>query len=364
MNSIKLSSNFLSKLKKHISPILACQILSMAISMSLAEFIAYLYPVDQSFWIPLTTFCVGLYINTPLSALRRTVHRILGSIYGVIIAGIICLLFNNVTMHLIFLILFAGLTLWARAFSSLYYLFVTFMTASVIMFLAILMSHTALTPQYLITERLIFTFIGSFISLVVSIIVMPTLEKLDMLKTYRHYLSKFYLEYQRTLKNNCNSENNITLNLTTEIYKSSQTYAEKFPLWKYVLFFDKFIYHGLTRYLHRIHKMRIQNCIIANSITNKKLSSKNQELLLNNLQITKKIITHLIMLNRYKASLLLPKLQEINNNFIYSVQQNNERDLITISLTLKELEEDLQHLIHSSIQVYLTKQNELNKKLK
>ena len=123
------------------------QMLSMGLSMLTAEIVSMLYPVDQSFWIALTTFCVCLYISTPLTALRRTAHRILGSIYGVILAGIACLVFPETAGLLTFLVLFAGLTLWSRAFMSLYWLFVAFMTASVIMLLALLMRHTSLTPE-------------------------------------------------------------------------------------------------------------------------------------------------------------------------------------------------------------------------
>ena len=94
------------------------------------------------------------------------------------------------------MVIFAGLTLWSRAFVQLYYLFVACITAATIMLLAILMRHTAMTPGYLITERIIFTVLGAMISLLVSLIVMPVSESPDMLKTYRHYLTRFYLEYR------------------------------------------------------------------------------------------------------------------------------------------------------------------------
>lgn len=75
----------IKKIDRHLTRQIVCMMLSMLI----AEIIAWIYPVDQSFWIPLTTFCVCLYIDTPLTALRRTVHRILGSLYGVVVAGLI-----------------------------------------------------------------------------------------------------------------------------------------------------------------------------------------------------------------------------------------------------------------------------------
>ncbi len=335
--------------------ILACQIISMAVSMLLALIIAYLYPVDQSFWIPLTTFCVCLYISTPLTALRRTIHRILGSIYGVILAGIICLIFTTPSMHLLFLVIFAALTLWSRAFVALYYLFVTFMTASVIMLLAILMRNTDLTPEYLIYERLIFTLIGALISLIVSMSIMPSLERLDMLKTYRHYLSKFILEYKQILTLSKISQDDNYHLLTTRVYQSSQVYTEKLPLWRYALIFNRFIFRGLSRYLHRIHKMRIQNCIIAKSLTTITLSSKPQELLHNNFLVTKSIVANLITLNARKANSKLITLNQINEEFIQYVKNNpKEHNLITIALTLKELQEDLHHLVNGALQLYLS----------
>jgi uncharacterized membrane protein YgaE (UPF0421/DUF939 family) len=341
-------------------PLLPSQILTMTFSMLLAELLAIVYPVDQSFWIPLTTFCVCLYINTPLTALRRTIHRILGSIYGVILAGCICLLLPDTFWQMFFLTIFSGLTLWSRAFTNLYYIFVTFMTASVIMLLAVLMSHTDLTPNYLITERLIFTIIGALIALIVAISIMPTMEKLDMLKTYKHYLLKFFLEYKAIHNSNGVNDTNNYFIATSNVYSSSQTYQEKLPLWRYALFFNSFIYRSFVKFLHRIHKMRIMNCIILNSM--KKNKHISEEINLNikaNVHITKKIITYLILLQREKAQRELTNLSNLNielEKLIRTHQENNE--LITILITIKDLEQDLRHLTNGALQIYLAyKQN-------
>lgn len=345
----------LSFIKKPNIPLLQAQILTMSISMLLAELISFIYPVDQSFWIPLTTFCICLYISTPLTALKRTIHRLAGSIYGVILAGSICLTLSGITWYMIFLVIFAGLTLWSRAFVNLYYLFVTFMTASVIMLLAILMSHTDLTPNYLITERLLFTIIGALIALIVASSIMPTLEKLDMLKSYRHYLMKFYLEYKMIRRLNEPTDNSDYFNTVQNVYSSSNIYQEKLSIWHYALFFNSFIYRSLVRFLHRIHKMRIMNCIILNSL--KELELKDTEiikLINDNIVSTKKIISSLMLLKRNKAQLELIKLAQINNEIENLISKNkcNQR-LITILITLKDLEQDLKHLTDGALQIYL-----------
>ena len=365
---IKNFSKSLFNPKYFNKSVLFFQILSMAVSMVLAMIISYLYPVDQSFWIPLSTFCVCLYISTPLTALRRTIHRIIGSIYGVIIAGSVCLIFHDPQNQIIFLVLFAGLTLWSRAFTSLYYLFVCFMTASVIILLALLMRNTNLTFDYLIYERLSFTIIGSLISLICSISIMPTLEKLDILKTYRHYLTKFYLEYKLVIntqiskidnKKNLDSNQSIInnqnfLELNNRIYESSKTYEEKLPLWYYALFFNRFIYLSLTRYLHRIHKMRILNCILLESISKHETTALSKQYLKENLMITKKLIYSFNRLNLKNIDYYLNKLVELNDNFIKTLENDPSRqELITIILSIKELEEDFHNILHGPLLSYL-----------
>ena len=140
---------------------------------------------------------------------------------------------------------------------------------------------------------------------------MPTLEKLDILKTYRHYLTKFYLEFKLVIntqiskidnKKNLDSNQSIInnqnfLELNNRIYESSKTYEEKLPLWYYALFFNRFIYLSLTRYLHRIHKMRILNCILLESISKHETTALSKQYLKENLMITKKLIYSFNRLN-------------------------------------------------------------------
>lgn len=348
--------------RKHLLPdmLLARQMLSMGISMLIAEGLSFLYPADQSFWIPLTSFCVCLYISTPLTALRRTAHRILGSLYGVIIAGIVCLLFPNTAGLLTFLVIFAGLTLWSRAFASLYWLFVAFMTASVIMLLALLMQHTSLTPNYLITERTAFTLLGAAISLLVSSLVMPATERLDMLRTYRHYLTMFYLEYRISIYRL--TENEIPdpdLN-PRDIFKSARAYQEKLPVWRYALFFNVFIYRCFVRFLHRIHKMRLMNRVLLTSISSRTpaapLDEDTRRLLQQNRIITKRVLLALIRLNRDEAGKRLQDLAKINS--LLEERMGREQGLSpAIMLTLREIENDLDHLIKGAVQLYLTCKN-------
>ncbi len=340
--------------------LLARQMLSMGIAMLIAEGISILYPADQSFWIPLTAFCVCLYISTPLTALRRTAHRILGSIYGVIIAGIVCLVFPGAAGLLTFLVVFAGLTLWSRAFASLYWLFVAFMTASVIMLLALLMRHTSLTPNYLITERVAFTLLGAAISLMVSSLVMPATERLDMLRTYRHYLTMFYLEYRISILRL--TETGIQdpgLN-PRDIFKSARAYQEKLPVWRYALFFNVFIYRCFVRFLHRIHKMRLMNRVLITSISSRTsadtLDEDTKKLLQQNRIATKRTLLELIRLNRDEAGKRLQDLSKINS--LLEERMRREHGLSpVIMLTLRELENDLDHLTRGAAQLYLTCKN-------
>ena len=336
------------------------QMLSMGLSMLTAEIVSMLYPVDQSFWIALTTFCVCLYISTPLTALRRTAHRILGSIYGVILAGIACLVFPETAGLLTFLVLFAGLTLWSRAFMSLYWLFVAFMPASVIMLLALLMRHTSLTPDYLITERVAFTFLGAAISLIISSLVMPATERLDMLRTYRHYLTMFYLEYRICIFRLTDPGRNDPGINPRDIFRSTRTYQEKLPVWRYALFFNIFIYRSFVRFLHRIHKMRLMNRVLLTSISSLTPEDlpdpETRQLLSQNRTETKKALLSLIRLNRDAASGHLAKLSEINT-LLEKRLLGQKGVSATIMLTLRELENDLSHLAGGAVQMYLTYKN-------
>ncbi|WP_019001612.1 FUSC family protein [Succinimonas amylolytica] len=348
------------RIRKKRDSLLLRQMLSMGLSMLTAEIVSMLYPVDQSFWIALTTFCVCLYISTPLTALRRTAHRILGSIYGVIIAGIACLCFPETAGLLTFLVLFSGLTLWSRAFMSLYWLFVSFMTASVIMLLALLMRHTSLTPDYLITERVAFTILGAAISLIISSLVMPATERLDMLRTYRHYLTMFYLEYRICVFRLTETGRNDSGINPRDIFKSSRTYQEKLPVWRYALLFNVFIYRSFVRFLHRIHKMRLMNRVLLTSISTLPPEAlpdpETKELLSHNRTETKKVILSLIRLNRDAASSHLARLAEINS-LLEKRLLGQKGVSATIMLTLRELESDLSHLAGGAVQMYLTYKN-------
>jgi uncharacterized membrane protein YgaE (UPF0421/DUF939 family) len=342
---------------------LKAQIKVMAVSMLIAELAAWAYPVDQSFWIPLTTFCVCLYIDTPLTALRRTVHRIGGSICGVIIAGLICLLFPSESGLMTFLVIFAGLTLWSRAFTSLYYLFVSCITAATIMLLAILMRHTALTPNYLITERVIFTTIGAIISLAVSAVIMPATEKPDMLRTYRHYLTRFYLEYRLciySLRNHPDTPEEKTNIRVNEILKSSRVYQEKLPVWRYALFFNVFIFRSFTRFLHRIHKMRILNMVLISSIgnlpENLNFSDEIKTLLERNRILTKRILLSLMNLDRKRSEQYLTELHSVNNEL--ETLLHAHRSCTTILIAVRDLEQDMVHLKNGAVQIYLGYRNQ------
>lgn len=363
-----------------ISKVLYRQILTMAVSVAIALCISFYLSKEQSFWLPLTTFCVSLYISTPVTALRRTVHRILGSIYGVLLAGSVILIWPNLYTSLFFLILFAGLTLWSRAFVSLYYLFVCFMTASVIMLLSILMAGTNLTPDYLITERLIFTLSGALISLFCSFIFMPPLESLDILKTYRHYLTRFILDYTAVFneitnsssRTNCTSPNSINTthdNITSkkllkELHASSVAYAEKMPIWKWQLFFNQFIYQSLAKYLHRIYNMRILTSLLHSSLKSflvQELKSSQdlynhqmvQKLLQKNFITTKHIIHKLEALKRVDATQALAELQKNNKELDQIVLLNNITELKTSIIIIHELENELEHLVSGPMQHYL-----------
>ena len=349
-------------MKKNSNRILKSQIKVMAVSMLTAELAAWAYPVDQSFWIPLTTFCVCLYIDTPLTALRRTVHRIGGSIYGVIVAGIVCLLFPTEVGLMTFLVIFAGLTLWSRAFSSLYYLFVSCITAATIMLLAILMQHTALTPDYLITERVIFTIIGAVISLAVSTAFMPASEKPDMLKTYRHYLTRFYFEYRTCIYSmqDHNHADCMKMQLrVNEILNSSRVYQEKLPIWRYALFFNVFIFRAFSRFLHRIHKMRILNMVLISGIRNLPgelvFDERIRKLLELNRILTKRILLSLMRLDKNRAEYYLNDLHTVNNNLELSLRQFES--CTTILISIRDLEQDLAHLKNGAVQIYLSYRN-------
>lgn len=349
--------------------ILLGQSLTMALSVAIAQIISFYWPADQSFWLPLTTFCVSLYISTPLTALRRTVHRILGSLYGVIMAGVVILIWPGLYQSLFFLTIFAGLTLWSRAFVSLYYLFVSFMTASVIMLLSILMKNTTLTPDYLITERIIFTLSGALISLICALIIMPPLESWDMLKTYRHYLTRFWLDYQKVIMTSDVSapqpkEKLDQALLLKELHASSCAYAEKMPVWRWQLFFDRFIYRSLAKYLHRIYNMRILAGILLPGLDKfvARLPQTSPELVVHmevknllkrNLNATKTIVQKLKNLKRPEATQALLELKKSNKELDELVLKHNISELKTAIIVLHELEFELEHLISGPVQHYL-----------
>ena len=339
--------------------VLMLQMAAMAVTMAIAEGVSFLCSAEQSFWIPLTAFCVSLYIDTPLTALRRTVNRILGSIYGVIIAGLVCLAFPEQEAMLVFLVVFAGLTLWSRVFFKFYYFFVAFMTATVIMLLSILMIHTPLTPDYLITERLIFTAGGAFISLAVSAVIMPSLERLDMLRTYRHYLTRADLEDRASLNRLSGTGPEEGAAVIQGVFRSARDYSEKLPLWSYALLFDRFVYRSFVRFLHRIHKMRIMNAAVASSIDSVSLpeaEGRTASLLAENRRMTKKVILSLMLLDRERAQGYLRKLSAVNEE-LSETEEFMDNRMATVVIAIRDIELDLSHLTNGTLQLYLAWKN-------
>ena len=339
--------------------VLMLQMAAMAVTMAIAVGVSFICSAEQSFWIPLTAFCVSLYIDTPLTALRRTVNRILGSIYGVIIARLVCLMFPEQEAMLVFLVVFAGLTLWSRVFFKFYYFFVAFMTATVIMLLSILMIRTPLTPDYLITERLIFTAGGAFISLAASAVIMPSLERPDMLRTYRHYLTRFYLEYRASLNRLSGIGPKEGAAVIQGVFRSARDYSEKLPLWSYALLFDRFVYRSFVRFLHRIHKMRIMNAAIASSIDALSLteaSGRTAELLARNRMLTKKVMLSLMILDRERAQGYLRKLSEVNEELSLT-DEFRKNSMATVVIALRDIELDLSHITNGTLQLYLAWKN-------
>ena len=339
--------------------VLMLQMAAMAVTVATAEVVSFLCSAEQSFWIPLTAFCVSLYIDTPLTALRRTVNRILGSIYGVIIAGLVCLAFPEQEAMLVFLVVFAGLTLWSRVFFKFYYFFVAFMTATVIMLISILMIHTPLTPDYLITERLIFTAGGAFISLAASAVIMPSLERLDMLRTYRHYLTRFYLEYRASLNRLSGTGPEEGAAVIQGVFRSARDYSEKLPLWSYALLFNRFVYRSFVRFLHRIHKMRIMNAAVASSIDSVSLpeaEGRTAELLAENRRMTKKVLLSLMLLDRERAQGYLRKLSAVNEE-LSETEEFRDNRMATVVIAIRDIELDLSHLTNGTLQLYLAWKN-------
>ena len=324
--------------------VLMLQMAAMAVTMAIAVGVSFICSAEQSFWIPLTAFCVSLYIDTPLTALRRTVNRILGSIYGVIIAGLVCLMFPEQEAMLVFLVVFAGLTLWSRVFFKFYYFFVAFMTATVIMLLSILMIRTPLTPDYLIAA---------------SAVIMPSLERPDMLRTYRHYLTRFYLEYRASLNRLSGIGPKEGAAVIQGVFRSARDYSEKLPLWSYALLFDRFVYRSFVRFLHRIHKMRIMNAAIASSIDALSLteaSGRTAELLARNRMLTKKVMLSLMILDRERAQGYLRKLSEVNEELSLT-DEFRKNSMATVVIALRDIELDLSHITNGTLQLYLAWKN-------
>ncbi len=242
------------------------------------------------------------------------------------------------------------------------------MTASVIVLLAILMRHTDLTPNYLITERIVFTLIGSIISLVVSAILMPSNEGKDMLKTYRRYLTLFIVDYRKV--SDVIDENLIDTNSLNSIYKTTEYYQSKLPIWRYRLFFNVFIYRSLILFLHRIHNMRMLTHILISGLDNLQNLEKNKDkennvivtdssfLALNNylkqnIKLTIAIIRNLQKLDRDEALELYIQLRQLNDEFNKEIEQLKQHNLKTLVITLREIETEISHLINGPIQHYL-----------
>ena len=145
-----------------------------------------------------------------------------------------------------------------------------------------------------------------------------------------------------------------------DIFKSSRTYQEKLPVWRYALLFNLFIYRSFVRFLHRIHKMRLMNRVLLTSISTLPPEAlpdpETKELLSHNRTETKKVILSLIRLNRDAASSHLARLAEINS-LLEKRLLGQKGVSATIMLTLRELESDLSHLAGGAVQMYLTYKN-------
>lgn len=138
--------------------------------------VSKLFPIGHhSYWILLTI----LVILKPAYSLtkQRNVQRLIGTLIGGIAGALILIFVHDETVLFVFLLLFMIVT---YSFQKLNYVVsVLFMTPSIL----ILFSFMGANNLYIAQERIIDTFIGSFIALVASNLILPNWE-LHQLKDF------------------------------------------------------------------------------------------------------------------------------------------------------------------------------------
>lgn len=155
--------------KKDIRSMILRFALQQVIALTPCMVFAYLCPVGNGFWLPVSVYfmLVPFYENTG----KRVGGRLIGTIIGLVLCGVLYTIFPGLNAHIILLIALNFLINSATR----YEISVAYITCAIL--------ALGITPENMLAtlnERLIYTLIGAVITVVVSRYIFPLHTKKEM----------------------------------------------------------------------------------------------------------------------------------------------------------------------------------------
>ncbi len=330
-------------LKENLSP--KSSIFRHSVRVSLMCLIGFLvsklFPVGyHSYWILLTI----LVLLKPAYSLtkQRNIERLIGTIIGAVVGALILIFIKDQTALFIFLLLFM---VAAYSFQRLNYIVsVLFMTPYILILFSFLGENNLNIAQ----ERIIDTFIGSFIALSASYLVLPNWES----HQFKDFMQEVLIANYQYLQKVAIILSGGTLDITAYKLARKNVYVSSANLGSA---FQRMLSEPKSKQQNskELHKFVVLNHMLS-SYTATLITNLQQinPLIVNDLHI-KLIRRSLYILSEVIKSMKAVELEEIEINIPDSKSINNssnESDLLSEQLELvNKLILDLQKLIQNQI---------------
>lgn len=330
-------------LKENLSP--ESSIFRHSVRVSLMCFIGFLvsklFPVGyHSYWILLTI----LVLLKPAYSLtkQRNIERLIGTIIGGVAGALILIFIKDQTALFIFLLLFM---VAAYSFQRLNYIVsVLFMTPYILILFSFLGENNLIIAQ----ERIIDTFIGSFIALSASYLVLPNWESYQ----FKDFMQEVLIANYQYLQKVAIMLSRGTIDITAYKLARKNVYVSSANLGSA---FQRMLSEPKSKQQNskELHKFVVLNHMLS-SYTATLITNLQQinPLIVNDLQI-KLIRRSLYTLSEVIKNMKDVELEEIEINITDSKpfsKGSNESDLLTEQLELvNKLILDLQKLIQNQI---------------
>jgi len=330
-------------LKENLSP--KSSIFRHSVRVSLMCLIGFLvsklFPVGyHSYWILLTI----LVLLKPAYSLtkQRNIERLIGTIFGAVVGALILIFIKDQTALFIFLLLFM---VGAYSFQRLNYVVsVLFMTPYILILFSFLGENNLIIAQ----ERIIDTFIGSFIALSASYLVLPNWES----HQFKDFMQEVLIANYQYLQKVAIILSGAKIDITAYKLARKNVYVSSANLGSA---FQRMLSEPKSKQQNskELHKFVVLNHMLS-SYTATLITNLQQinPLIVNDLHI-KLIRRSLYTLSEVIKSMKAVELQEIEINITDSKlfsKNSNESDLLTEQLELvNKLILDLQKLIQNQI---------------